>query len=65
VADTIVYRSDKFDGKRNPHPDLKGASEYVHQFDEDVFVEGSETTPPDAILVSGGKIDVKPGGIVH
>ena len=65
VADTIVYRSDKFDGKRNPHPDLRGASEYVHQFDDDVFVEGSETSPPDAILVSGGKLDVKPGGIVH
>lgn len=65
VADTLVYRSDKFDGKRNPHPDLRGAKEYVHQFDDDVFVEESGGKPPEAILISGGRLDVEPGGIVH
>lgn len=65
VADTLVYRSDKFDGKRNPHPDLKGAQEYVHQFNDDVFVEESAGKPPEAILISGGRLDVEERGIIH
>lgn len=65
VADTLVYRSDKFDGKRNPHPDLKGAKEYVHQFDDDVFIEETGSKPPDAILISGGRLDVERRGIIH
>ncbi len=68
VADTLVYRSDKFDGPRNPHPDQQGSQEYVHQFDDDVFVEESKfsaTKPPAAVLISGGRLDVEAAGIVH
>lgn len=68
VADTIVYRSDKFDKSISHHPDLRGAKEYVHQFDDDVFVEQSRSfknNPPDVVNILGGRLDVLPGGIVH
>lgn len=61
-GDTVVYRSDKW-GPRNKHPELRGSKEYLHQFDEGVFV----ATDPDieAVIVEGNKLDVHPGGIVH
>lgn len=68
VADTIVYRSDKFSGKHNPHPDLRGSQEYVHQFDDDVFVEQAKSNfnvRPEVVNILGGRLDVEPGGIVH
>lgn len=68
VADTLVYRSDKFSGKHNPHPDLSGSQEFVHQFDDDVFVEQSASSsgkPPGVVVIQGGKLDVKSAGIIH
>lgn len=66
--DTVVYRSDKFSGKHNPHPDLEGSQEYVHQFDDGVFVEESAHPagePPAAVYIRGGRLDVEERGIVH
>jgi hypothetical protein len=68
VADTIAYRSDKWN-KKNGEPDLIGSPEYVHQFDDGVFVEEprrrSSNSAPKLALIHGGKLDVEAGGIVN
>lgn len=65
VADTIVYRSDKWDKKPNPHPDKVGSQEYLHQFGLDVAVEETGGDPPPQIVIRGGKLDVLEGGIAY
>lgn len=65
VADTIVYRSDKWEKAPNPHPDKRGSQEYLHQFGLDVAIEESPGEPPPAIRIRGGKLDVLEGGIAH
>lgn len=65
VADTIVYRSDKWEKKPNPHPDKRGSQEYLHQFGLDVAIEETPGDPPPAIRIRGGKLTVLEGGIAH
>lgn len=65
VADTIVYRSDKWENQPNPDPDKRGSQEYLHQFGLDVAIEETPGNPPPAIMVRGGKLDVLEGGIAH
>lgn len=65
IADTIVYRSDKWQKEPNPHPDKLGSQEYLHQFGLDVAVEETPGNPPPAIVVRGGKLTVLGGGIAH
>lgn len=65
VADTIVYRSDKWEDEPNPHPDKLGSQEYLHQYGLDVAIEETPENPPAAIVIRGGKLDVLEGGIAH
>lgn len=65
VADTIVYRSDKWEKEPNPHLDKRGSQEYLHQFGLDVAIEETPGDPPPTIIVRGGKLDVLEGGIAH
>lgn len=68
VADTIVYRSDKWEDAPNPHPDKLGSQEYLHQFGLDVAIEetpNKRQQSPTAIVIRGGKLDVLEGGIAH
>ena len=65
VADTIVYRSDKWQKEPNPHPDKLGSQEYLHQFGLDVAVEEAQGDPPPTIQVRGGKLTVLEGGIAN
>lgn len=65
VADTIVYRSDKWEAQPNAHPDKRGSQEYLHQFGLDVGIEETPGNPPPAVVVRGGKLDVLEGGIAH
>lgn len=65
IADTIVYRSDKWQKEPNPHPDKLGSQEYLHQFGLDVAIEETPEDPPPAIVVRGGKLTVLEGGIAH
>jgi hypothetical protein len=70
VADTIVYRSPKFDRDNNPHPDAVGSTEYLHNFDQGVFLEAdpefvrNPNRAPKVLIASGGRLDVWPDGIV-
>jgi hypothetical protein len=67
IADTIAYRSDKWD-KKSSERDLEGSSEYVHQFDDGVFAEQNRrrgNEPPKVALIHGGKLDVEADGIIH
>jgi len=65
VADTIVYRSDKWQDEPNPHPDKQGSQEYLHQFGLDVAIEETPGDPPPVIQVRGGKLTVLEGGIAN
>lgn len=67
VADTIVYRSDKWEDEPNPHPDKVGSQEYLHQFGLDVAIEETPNGKrrPSAVVIRGGKLDVLEGGIAH
>ena len=75
LMDTIVYRSDKWgdgdepiwqgDAPRNPHPDLEGSREYVHQDEYGVVLEESSGWPPEAIVVHGGRLDAWKEGLVY
>ena len=67
MMDTIVYRSDKW-GEPNPHPDLAGSQEYVHQDEYGVVLEMSHVAKgraPDAVVVHGGKLDAWKEGLVY
>ena len=75
LMDTIVYRSDKWgngdepvwqgDLPRNPHPDLEGSREYVHQDEYGVVLEESSGWPPEAIVIHGGRLDAWKEGLVY
>lgn len=70
VADTIVYRSDKWEKDKwpdgvNPHPDKRGSQEYLHQYGLDVAIEETPGDPPPSIVMRGGKLTVMEGGIAH
>lgn len=65
AADSVVYRSDKFDREKSDDPDLRGSTEYIHRFDEGVVVEQTPGHPPPAIVIQGGRLDVISAGIIH
>jgi hypothetical protein len=68
AADTIVYRSDKWQKEPNPDPDKMGSQEYLHQFGLDVAIEETPSRRdrrPASIVVRGGKLDVLEGGIAY
>lgn len=67
IADTIVYRSDKWQKQPNPHPDKRGSQEYLHQFGLDVAIEETpnDDQRPAAVVIRGGKLTVLEGGIAH
>jgi hypothetical protein len=65
AADTIVYRSDKWQDEPNPDPDKRGSQEYLHQFGLDVALQETPEEPPSSIVIRGGKLDVLEGGIAH
>jgi hypothetical protein len=75
MADTVVYRSDKWEphgeptwneaGKFNDHPDLEGSQEYVHQYDIGVVLEESTGYPPETVVMHGGKLEAWKEGLVY
>lgn len=64
ALDTIIYRSDKWHD-RNPDPDLSDSQEYIHQVGDGVGLWQSAGAPPDAIVITGGCLDVEERGIIH
>lgn len=62
--DTIVYRDDKWHD-RNPDPHKQGSQEYIHQFGDGVGIWSSEGTTPEAVVMTGGCLELDPRGLIH
>lgn len=62
--DTLIYRSDKWHD-RNPDPAVAGSQEYIHQVGDGVGLWQSPGNPPEAIVITGGCLDVEERGIIH
>jgi len=79
MMDAVVYRSDKWgeleqpvyaDHPRNPHPELQGSREYLHQDQFGVVLEQSLETiggskVPALSVVRGGRLDAYKEGLVY
>lgn len=75
VADTISYRSDKFDGgselrvvelRGTPiqDPTMPKSQEYIHKHWHDVWT-WQDSGDPEAIMIEGGALDLHAKGIIH
>ena len=62
--DTLIYRSDKWHDK-NPDPAVSGSQEYIHQLGDGVGLWQSPGNPPDAIVMTGGCLDMEERGLIH
>lgn len=76
VADTVSYRSSKFDGKSELKViDLRGkprqdprepeSQEYIHKHWNDVWTWQDDEAAPSIIVIEGGALDVHSKGIIH
>lgn len=77
MADTISYRSDKFDGPSQleiivdangvprQDPRMPDAQEYIHKHWHDVRTWQDKPTNPTVIMIEGGALDVHAKGIIH
>lgn len=76
VADTVSYRSSKFDGKSElkvidlrgeptQDPREPGAQEYIHKHWQDVWTWQDHEDDPSVIVIEGGALDVHNKGIIH
>lgn len=76
VADTISYRSDKFDGKsqlvvidlrgqKRQDPRVPKAQEYIHKHWHDVWTWQDDEDDPWVVVIEGGALDVHSKGIIH
>jgi len=76
VADTVSYRSDKYDGKSElriielrgvptQDPRMPDAQEYIHKHWHDVWTWVDDEDDPYAIMIEGGALDVHAKGIIH
>lgn len=75
VADTVSYRSDKYDGDSQlrvielrgvpvQDPTMPEAQEYIHKHWHDVWT-WQDSGDPEAIMIEGGALDVHSKGIIH
>lgn len=65
LADTVVYRSDKWHGRNHDQLRMPGSQEYIHQFGWGVGLWQSDGNPPAAICFQGGCLDMEERGIIH
>ena len=65
MADTVVYRSDKWHGRNHDQLRMPGSQEYIHQFGQGVGVWQDHGNPPSAICFQGGCLDMEERGIIH
>lgn len=62
--DTIVYRDDKWHD-RNPDEHKRGSQEYIHQFGDGVGIWQSGGEIPEAVVMTGGCLELDPRGLIH
>jgi hypothetical protein len=65
LADTVVYRSDKWHGRNEDQLAHSGSQEYIHQFGDGVGVWQDKGNPPSALAFMGGCLDMEERGIIH
>lgn len=65
MADTVVYRSDKWHGRNHDQLRMPGSQEYIHQFGQGVGVWQDQGNPPSALCFQGGCLDMEERGIIH
>lgn len=68
MADSITYRSDKFDKNRDGTMGLVKSTTYIHDHGPKVWTwqdEDEDNRYPQAILICGGKLDMHKKGLIH
>lgn len=66
LFDTVVYASDKWHDP-NPDPSMQGSQEYIHQVGDGVglWQAGVRGQAPQAIVFTGGCMDLEERGLIH
>ena len=65
LFDTVVYASDKWHDP-NPDPRMQGSQEYIHQVGDGVGLwQSSCRGTPQAIVFTGGCMDLEERGLIH
>lgn len=65
AADSLSYASDKWNDD-DPDPALRDAQEYIHNHWYDVWIWSDVSRGvPNAIVITGGELDLHPRGLIH